>query len=158
MDITALKNGLDFDMQRRVAQLYEGVYPIGPVLHQALTGVAGMWMYVARLGRDVVGAGMLKSAEAVIPVGPDVKPIAYAISDMVTHPRYRRQGVARALLRHMESVAYRNGARVLYLYTSVSNHPAIGLYEMGGWERLEDQSQQAIFVRLLGGAHGAHGR
>jgi GNAT superfamily N-acetyltransferase len=158
MDITALDNGLDFDTQRRVAHLYEGVYPIGPVLHQVLTGVAGMWMYVARSGTDVVGAGILKSAEAVIPVGPDVNPIAYAVSDMVTHQRYRRKGVGRALLRHMEAVAYRNGARILYLYTSAQNHPAIGLYEMSGWERLEDQSQQAVFVRLLGGADGTHGR
>lgn len=158
MDITALDNGLDFNTQQRVAQLYEGVYPIAPVLHQVLTGVAGMWMYVARDQHDVVGAGILKSSEAVIPVGPEVKPLAYAVSDMVTHPNHRRKGVGVSLLRHMETVAYRNGGRILYLYTGTLNEPAVKLYDAAGWTRLEDQSHQAVFVRLLGERYGAHRR
>lgn len=155
MQITALDNGLDFDAQRRVTQLYEGIFPIAPVLHQVLTGVAGMWMYVARQQNDIVGAGILKSAEAIIPVGPDVKPLAYAVSDMVTHPNHRGKGIGRALLAHMEAIAHRNGGRVLYLYTDGLNTAAIRLYSRAGWTRLQDQSNQAVFVRLLGGEYGA---
>ena len=153
-------NGVsDFETQQRITSLYDGIAPFAPVLHQALTGVAGMWVYTAwsdGTPRFLLGAGMLKSPEAVIPIGQEVQPLAWVISDMVTHPQHRRQGVGRALLKYMAGEAFRNGGRILYLYTSIDNAPAIELYRATGFERLADQSRQAVFVKLLGEYHGAH--
>ena len=175
MEIKPFNDARNFDVQRRLVQLYEGE-PFAEVMHQALTGVAGMWIYTAWLDdtvdvfgatpadrsstpvRNLVGAGILKTSEAVMPIGPEVKPLAWAISDMITHPQYRRQGIGRALLRRMEGDAYRNGGRILYLYTGENNAPAIHLYRNARYQQLETQSQQAVFVRLLGEENGAHRR
>jgi ribosomal protein S18 acetylase RimI-like enzyme len=164
MQITPFNDAKDFDVQRKLVSLYEG-QPFAAVMHQALTGVAGMWIYTAWPETEgalwdgmPIGAGILKTSEAVMPIGQEVQPLAWAISDMITHPRHRRQGVARALLRRMEGDAYRNGGRVLYLYTDAGNAGAIELYRTTGFERLADQSKQAVFVKLLGEPYGAHGR
>ena len=162
-------SAVDFDTQRRIVELYrEGTsWPYAPILHQALTGVAGMWVYLAWSEvddadkrpldwRQLVGAGMLKAPEAVMPIGQEIKPVAWAVSDMVTHPLFRRSGVARALLRHMEGVAYSNGGRILYLYTDETNEPACRLYEASRFTRLESQSGRAVFAKLLGVSDGPH--
>jgi GNAT superfamily N-acetyltransferase len=157
MDIIAFDNALDFITQSQIADLYDGVYPIGPVLHQILTGIAGMYLYCARAddGR-LLGAGVLKSSEIVMPAGPEVKPLGWIVSDMVTPERFRRKGVARRLLAHIEQVAYRNGGRILYLYTDEQNGPAVQLYRNCRYRQLEGQSGQAVFVKLLGVADGAN--
>lgn len=149
-------NDKDFVTQRELVELYRlgSPDPFAPVMHQALTGLAGMWMYLAWWDdsekRRLAGAGILKSSEAIIPIGQEVKPLAWAVSDMVTHPDYRRRGVARVLLRHMEGIAYSNGGRILYLYTDEKNEPACHLYEACRFTRLKSQSGQAVFVKLLG--------
>lgn len=163
MHVTPFNDPKDFSVQRQLVALYED-RPFAPVMHQALTGVAGMWIYTAWLENgpgalwdgELVGAGLLKTSEAVMPIGPEVNPIAWAVSDMITHPKRRRSGVARALLKRMEGDAYRNGGRVLYLYTEVDNRGAIELYRRTGFERLADQSRQAVFVKLLGEPYGSH--
>lgn len=163
MQITPFNDPRDFAVQRKLVALYEG-QPFVEVMHQALTGVSGMWIYTAWLecgpgalwDGELVGAGLLKTSEAVMPIGQEVNPIGWAVSDMITHPKYRRHGVARALLKRMEGDAYRNGGRVLYLYTDVANTGAIELYRRTGFERMADQSKQAVFVRLLGEPYGAH--
>lgn len=163
MQITPFNDAADFAVQRKLVALYED-QPFAAVMHQALTGVAGMWIYLAWLEQGkgalwdgtLAGAGMLKTAEAVMPIAEGVNPIAWAISDMITHPSHRRSGVARALLRRMEGDAYRNGGRVLYLHTEKDNTPAIELYRKTGFERLADQSKNAVFVKLLGEPYGAH--
>ena len=158
LKIQAFNAAADFDTQRQLVALYEG-QPFVEVMHQALTGIAGMWIYTAHIKRQLlVGAGMLKTSEAVMPIGQEVNPLAWAISYMVTHPQYRRQGVGRALLRHMEADAHRNGGRILYLYTDVNNTGAIELYRTTGFERMADQSKQAVFVKLLGETYGADRR
>jgi ribosomal protein S18 acetylase RimI-like enzyme len=157
MNVMAFDNGQDFETQRAVTALYEGVFPIAPVLHGVLTGSMGMWMYLVRSDAgELMGAGILKSPEAVIPIGPDIRPIAWVVSDMVTAQQFRRRGVARLLLRHMEGIAYRNGGRVLYLYTETGNHGAIALYQRGRFIRLDDQAKSAVFVKLLGEQHGTN--
>lgn len=163
MQITPFNDASNFAVQAKIVDLYEH-QPFVAVMHQALTGVSGMWIYTAWDERgpgalwdgDLLGAGMLKTSEAVVPIGQEVTPIGWAVSDMVTHPDYRRRGVARALLRRMEGDAYRNGGRVLYLYTDVGNSGAIELYRRTGFERLADQSRQAVFVKLLGEPYGAN--
>lgn len=155
-------NPTDFSTHRELVRLYEQnvPWPFAPVLHQVLTGVAGMWMYLALSESDdetpnLVGAGMLKSPEAVIPIGQDVKPLAWAISDMVTDTRFRRKGVGRALLRYMEGIAYSNGGRILYLYTDEKNEPACQLYRGCRFTRLKSQSGQAVFAKLMGAVDGS---
>jgi len=162
MQITPFNDARDFAVQRKLVALYED-QPFAEVMHQALTGVAGMWIYTAWADArgpiwdgELLGAGLLKTSEAVMPIGQEVNPIAWAISDMVTHPKCRRSGVARALLKRMEGDAYRNGGRVLYLYTGIDNVGAIELYRATGFERLADQSKQAVFVKLLGEPYGAN--
>lgn len=157
MQIVPFNDARDFTTQSQLVSLYSDD-PFAEVMHQALTGVAGMWIYVARDGAELCGAGLLKSSEAVMPIGPDVTPIGWSISDMRTHSQYRRSGIARALLRRMEGDAYRNGGRVLYLYTEPDNRAATELYRTTGFERMADQSGRAVFVKLLGEPYGAHRR
>lgn len=157
LHIETFTEATDLDTQRKILQLYDGTFPIAPILHQALTGVAGMTFHLAWLDeKRLAGAGILKSSEAVMPVGPDVRPIAWAVSDMVTHPTFRRHGIGRAILKSMESTALRNGGRVIYLYADAENRPAIALYSSVGYQRMKNQSGQAIFVKLLGEPYGAN--
>ena len=135
-----------------VLTAYEGTFPIAPVLHQILTNTGLMHMFIAiddaTHPGTVVGAGVLKTPEAAVPIGAEIRPLAWVVSDMVTHPNYRRLGVARVLLRHMEEVVDHNGGRIIYLYTKRTNGPAKSLYEKAGFERLRNQGSQAIYAKL----------
>jgi len=126
------------------------VFQFAPILHHILTDVSHMQLYVAELDSSgpLVGAGVLKTCEALVPLGPHIQPIGWAVSDMITHPNYRRQGIGRALLRHMEGAMVRQGGRILYLYTEVENLPAIRLYQSAGFERLADQRSYAVFCKV----------
>jgi ribosomal protein S18 acetylase RimI-like enzyme len=142
---------LDTSTFEKVVKLYEGVHPIAPVIHEALTGsgVTHLFIVVDDEDGSVVGAGTLKTPEAAVPIGANATPIVWAIADMITHPSMRRQGIAESLLRNMESVASRNGGRILYLYTENDNEPAKRLYEKAGFDRLRDQGSQAVFAKLI---------
>ena len=143
----------DLGMFQGVLTVYEGAFPIGPVLHQVLTNNGFMHMFVAIddvMGHGtVVGAGILKTPEAAVPIGEGINPLAWVVSDMVTHPNCRRRGIARTLLRAMEGVAERNGGRIIYLYTEETNEPAMSLYERAGFERLRNQGSQAVYAKLI---------
>ena len=55
------------------------------------------------------------------------------INNFAVHPAWRRQGVGRALLAHVLAEAAAFGAPRATLEVRVSNLPAIGLYEAGGF-------------------------
>lgn len=148
------KDPLDTKTFTALVRLYEGEHPIAPVLHQALTGNSLMSVYVCmndqhRDEASFVGAGILLSPEIVVPLGTDVTPLAWVISDMVTHPDYRRQGIATLILKHMEGVVTRNGGRITYLYTDDANEAAKCVYEKAGFLRLKNQKDKAVYVRVV---------
>lgn len=55
------------------------------------------------------------------------------ITDVAVLARYRRNGIARALLDHVEQAARQRGKRFLGLYVSASNTPARRLYASAGF-------------------------
>jgi ribosomal protein S18 acetylase RimI-like enzyme len=140
-----------------VAYLYEGDnIPIAPILHYALTGTGMRYIYVVMddsMGSPGKGtpiaAALLNAPEAAFPIGEGVNPIAWVVSDMMTHPNCRRQGAAFLLLRYMEGVVVRNGGRIIYLFTENDNAPAMSLYEKAGYQRLKDQKDKAVYAKLI---------
>ena len=59
------------------------------------------------------------------------------VKRMFTQPTARRQGVAAAVLRHLEGEAKRAGYSVLRLETGMYQAEAIGFYERAGFERCD---------------------
>jgi len=90
-------------------------------------------IFVAEIGDVVVGfAGVLAE---VLPEQPDEDQAAYAyISDLVVLPSYRRQGIARELLRHAEAYAGARGAKLLRIGVLAKNRIARDLYGKLGFE------------------------
>jgi len=71
----------------------------------------------------------------VLPEQPDEDQAAYAyISDLVVLPSYRRQGIARELLRHAEAYAGARGAKLLRIGVLAKNRIARDLYGKLGFE------------------------
>jgi putative acetyltransferase len=82
--------------------------------------------FVARLDGVAVGCGGVGFYDG------------YAeVKRMFTQPAVRRQGIARALLRHLEGEAKEAGYSALRLETGVYQHEAIEFYERAGFERCE---------------------
>ncbi|MCY0898110.1 MAG: GNAT family N-acetyltransferase [Firmicutes bacterium] len=54
----------------------------------------------------------------------------------VTHPDYRRQGLARFLLTFAEPLARERGARAFLGEVRYSNHPQLKVLEQIGWHRV----------------------
>lgn len=83
---------------------------------------------VAWLGGEPVGCGALRRSsydgEA-------------EVKRMYTAPAARRQGVAAAVLAHLEQRARALGYRALRLETGTAQPEAIALYEHAGWHRIE---------------------
>ena len=59
------------------------------------------------------------------------------VKRMFTQPTARRQGVATAVLRHLEGEAKRAGYSVLRVETGMYQAEAIGFYERAGFERCD---------------------
>jgi putative acetyltransferase len=59
------------------------------------------------------------------------------VKRMFTRPTARRQGVARALLRHLEAEAKRAGHSILRLETGMYQAEAIAFYVRAGFERCD---------------------
>lgn len=155
LHVTHYRDPLDTSLFLSVTYLY-GDHPIAPVLHQALTGSGVSHIFVvlddvmgANGGGTPIAAGLLNTPEAAVPVGVGVNPLAWVVSDMMTHPNCRRRGAARLLLKHMEGVVVRNGGRIIYLFTENDNAPAMSLYERAGYQRLKDQKDKAVYAKLI---------
>jgi len=76
------------------------------------------------------------------------------IHNLATHPHFRRQGIARALLRHGRALAEARRARCALLEVRVSNSPAQRLYEQLGFYVLHrranyytDPPEDALLMR-----------
>ncbi len=79
-------------------------------------------------------AGFVGVFARVAPEEPDEDQTPYAyISDLVVLPRYRRRGVARALLERAEALVRSSGARILRVGVLAKNEPAAKLYRAAGF-------------------------
>lgn len=56
----------------------------------------------------------------------------FYIYDLAVDGRYRRQGIATALINHLKDIAARRGAWVIYVQADYGDDPAIALYEKLG--------------------------
>ncbi len=59
------------------------------------------------------------------------------VKRMWVDPAHRGQGVASALLRHLEGLALENGRSTVVLDTNGALHAAIAMYDRHGYERIE---------------------
>ena len=66
-------------------------------------------------------------------IGLWVAPDEWQITNVATHPDYRRRGVARALLKATKEAAMASGILELSLEVRVSNEAAVHLYEQQGF-------------------------
>lgn len=57
------------------------------------------------------------------------------ILTILTHPNFRGQGKAKALLEHLISYAKENNVRQIFLEVNIENQPAISLYEKMGFTK-----------------------
>ena len=73
-------------------------------------------------GRDISYAGMLFAADMA------------DITDVATHPDYRRRGISRAVMGRLLEYAREKGATSVALDVRVSNLGAVALYEGLGFE------------------------
>ncbi|MCT1867728.1 GNAT family N-acetyltransferase [Dermabacter sp. p3-SID358] len=60
------------------------------------------------------------------------------VKRLIVGKKYRGQGIATNLLRHIERDAAMRGANELYLHTGSLQEDAIALYEKTGWQRLPE--------------------
>jgi len=67
------------------------------------------------------------------------QPYEAYVERLVVAPGYRRQGMARALLREAEALARETGKETLGLHVSGSNLPALRLYEDDGYAEIDRQ-------------------
>ena len=58
------------------------------------------------------------------------------ITNIATHPDYRRRGLARALLRAVDDYSQKNGIVLLSLEVREQNASARSLYESEGWQNV----------------------
>jgi putative acetyltransferase len=119
------------ELRRLVAELDRAL--VGPYLPEQHHGLSfdqlfddDVRFFVARVDGVAVGCGGVGLYDG------------YAeVKRMFTRPTVRRQGVARALLRHLEGEAKEVGHTVLRLETGVYQDEAIAFYERAGFVRCE---------------------
>ena len=77
------------------------------------------------------------------------------IATLATHPDFRRQGIAQALLTHVLKLAAQEGALSSFLEVRASNEAAQGLYRKFGYEEVgrrpryyKDNNEDAILMTL----------
>ena len=89
--------------------------------------------FLARVDGDAVGCGGVALYDGFAEV-----------KRMFTRPTVQRQGVATALLRHLEAEARAAGYSVLRLETGIHQTAALAFYERAGFERCEAFGDYAL--------------
>ncbi len=84
--------------------------------------------YVATIHAEVVGLACLR----LLPNLCDPIPSA-ELTGLIVHPKARRLGVGRALVRQIEQAAREQGARMLFLMTAWQNGQAHAFYHAVGY-------------------------
>lgn len=86
-----------------------------------ILGMPGSWLLIARSGTEPAGFALLRT------IADEAELLLIAV-----RKRFRRQGVARALLDHAADQAFREGATMLHLEVR-SGNPAMELYRHFGF-------------------------
>ena len=103
---------------------------------------------VAWLEGEAVGCGAVKLTDPADDLGE--------VKRMYTVPEARRQGVAAAILVHLEARAAALGIRRLRLETGTAQPEALALYESHGWARItpygryRDEPSSVCFGKSIG--------
>ena len=98
--------------------------------------------FVATIDDQVVGLACLR----LIPMLCDPIPSA-ELTELIVDPHFRRQGVGRALVHHVEQAAHDQGATMLALITAWHNTQAHAFYHAIGY-RLYTISMQRSLEKL----------
>jgi GNAT superfamily N-acetyltransferase len=85
-------------------------------------------IFLAEVDRQVAGMAGLR----LLPTPCDITPYA-ELTELLVDPAYRRQGVGRALVAHVERQAAAGGARELVLMTAWGNAGAHAFYHALGY-------------------------
>ena len=89
-----------------------------------ILGMTGTWLLIARAGSEPAGFALLRT------VGGEAELLLIAVRN-----RYRRRGIARALLAEATAFARREGVDILHLEVREGN-PAAELYRGVGFEQV----------------------
>lgn len=113
-----------------------------PTRQTALDGIAAGTLYEARINGELAGAVVLNHYQ---PEPYRKLRFSYAENDdsevLVIHtlavsPKFRRRGVARALVLHADAVARELGCKAIRLDTANINAPALKLYRAVGFSEV----------------------
>ena len=95
--------------------------------------------FVATIAEHVVGLACLR----LLPCLCD--PVPYAeLTELIVDPQYRRRGVGRALIRHIEHEARAHGAATLVLMTAWRNTEAHAFYHALGYRLYTVTMQRSL--------------
>jgi ribosomal protein S18 acetylase RimI-like enzyme len=144
IDIRAA-NDTDVDQARDLARAAYRVYiarmsqPPGPMLDDYERRQRDAQLYVAEIGREMVGI-------AVIVRAPD----HLNLDNVAVHPRWQARGIGRALIAFAEATAQTYGVPEVRLYTHVTMTENIALYTRLGYEETHRGVQDGyarVFMR-----------
>ena len=90
------------------------------------------WPVLALLDGRVVGLANLRLAHSVLHSAPFAE-----LSDLFVEEAQRRKGIGLTLLRFVEELAIRGGARKLIIATDFYNHVAQQLYRSAGYRHYD---------------------
>lgn len=125
------------DLRRRARSLAAGAWGI----RQLLTGRLGgprLWLWYARWVLQHFRPLGRYRREQLAPNRPDVPDADTQIGTVHTVERFRRLGVASALLDVVEGVLSSRGASEVCLWAAVGNEPALQLYTTRGYKKLAE--------------------
>ena len=128
----------DFDLDGRSA----GLPPLKPAMAQRYLANPGVLHWVA--SRDGVVAGFLYCAHVLLRTDPGQELLLYEIG---VRQAYRRQGVGRALLDHMERWMQNND--VSEVWVCADNRVAVDFYRACGFA--SEEPQPAYMTRRVEG-------
>ena len=124
----ALIAALDSDLERR----YPGE-PTNGIQAPEFEAAGGYFAVVATAAGEVIACGAFRAVEAQ----------CVEIKRMFVREDFRRRGVSRTILRHLEEVARERGFRGAVLETGVRQPEAIGLYTSEGYFRIPNYGEYA---------------
>ncbi|MEP6668172.1 MAG: GNAT family N-acetyltransferase [Chthoniobacter sp.] len=120
-------------------ELYRHLHPADPAL-PVNPDLTGLWQRICAdpqlhyLAADVGGALVATCTLAIIPnLTRAARPYGL-VENVVTHPGFRRRGIATALLRHALQLAWTQGCYKVMLLTGRKDEATLRFYEKAGFQ------------------------
>ena len=113
-------------------------------LAQDLAARSGCLVLLARLEGEAAGVAVCFEGYSTFAAAPLLN-----LHDFAVAPRFRNQGVARAMMRRIEVEALRRGCCKITLEVLSNNHRARGIYAAAGFGayELDPAAGQALFLQ-----------